>query len=84
MHDVAVAALSVFLVQSLALLAARADTSSVSERPLGARASRPHPAGGRQWTIRRRPTRVFKRARCPRSQGLRPPVASTCLGSRKM
>ena len=53
--------------------------------PLGARAPRPHPAGGRQWTTRRRPTGVFKRARCPRSQGLRsPPIASTCLGRRKM
>ena len=37
----------------------------------GARASRPHPAGGRQWTTRRRPTGVSKRARCPRSRARR-------------
>ena len=39
---------------------------------LGPRASRPQPAGGGQWTTRRRPTRGFKRARCPRSQGKMP------------
>ena len=30
----------------------------VEEAVLGARATRPHPAGGRQWTTRRRPTVV--------------------------
>ena len=39
---------------------------------LGSRASRAHPAGGRQWATGRRPTGVFKRARCPRSQQTHP------------
>ena len=64
MHDIAMAALSVFLMQSLALLASVPTRPACRSAPLGARASRPHPAGGRQWTTRRRPTRVFKRARC--------------------
>ena len=60
MDDIAMAALSVFIMQSLALLAPAPIRLACRSAPLGARASRPH--------VGRRPTGVFKRARCPRSQ----------------
>ena len=69
MHDIAMAALSVFLTQSSALLAPAPTRPACRSAPwerscgavlLGARASRPQ--------VGQRPTRVLKRARCPRSQ----------------
>ena len=81
MLDIAMAVPSVFLMQSPSFLANTSGVSerpgSAGVPPAsgpkahrcfpGTRASRPHPAGGRQWTTRRRPTGVSKRARCPRS-----------------
>ena len=67
MHDIAMAALTVFLMRFLALLAARADTSSVSDPWERGRPARTRPEAGSG-----RPAegpQVFKRARCPRSQG---------------
>ena len=55
MHDIAMAALSVFLMQSLAFLALPGNTCGPSA----------HLRAGR-----------------PRSRGLQPPIASTCLGRR--
>ena len=49
---------------------------------LRARASRPQPAAGRQWTTRRRPTGGFMRARCPRSQEKHPCGAGGALRAR--
>ena len=45
--------------------------SGTGDAPLGARASRPHPAGGRQWTTRRRPT-GFQAGETPALPGIRP------------
>ena len=50
MHDIAMAALSVFLMQSLALLVPAPTRPACRSAPLGARASRPH--------VGRRPTGV--------------------------
>ena len=56
---------------------------------LGARASRPHPAGGRQWTTRRGPTGVPGSACVPPAPGRRPamddrPKAHRCVQAGKM
>ena len=59
-------------VQAGKMPAIPANTPMRRGGSLRARASRPHPAGGRQWTTRRWPTRAFKRARCPRSQETHP------------
>jgi len=75
MHDVAMAALSVFLMQSLAHLAPAPTPPACRRASLGARASRPH--------VGRRPTGVFKRARCPRSQGGVRPTRRIARGDEK-
>ena len=78
MHDIAMAALSVFLTQSLALLAPAPTPPAYRSAPLGARAS-PWERGH----LARLDTRVGLRPTCGRdaraSRG-RPPIASGLLG----